>query len=80
MAKSLPVSEGLKTHSSDYDHLVISYRQSLRNLGQCGVDTVCYNFMPVLDWARTDLHFKLSNGGESMYFDYPIFAAFDILS
>ncbi|HBL78175.1 MAG: mannonate dehydratase [Bacteroidetes bacterium GWF2_42_66] len=78
VVESLPVSEGIKIHSSDYDRLIANYRQSLRNLGQCGIDTVCYNFMPVLDWARTDLQFKLPNGGESMYFDYPTFAAFDI--
>src|SRR3989339_889494 len=71
VVESLPVSEGIKIHSSDYDRLIANYRQSLRNLGQCGIDTVCYNFMPVLDWARTDLQFKLPNGGESMYFDYP---------
>ena len=78
VVESLPVSEGIKTHSADYDRLINNYRQSLRNLGKCGIDTVCYNFMPVLDWARTDLHYKMPNGGESMYFDYPTFAAFDI--
>lgn len=78
VVESLPVSEGIKIHSSDYDRLIANYQQSLRNLGRCGIDTVCYNFMPVLDWARTDLHYQLPNGGESMYFDYPTFAAFDI--
>ncbi|MDR0743003.1 MAG: mannonate dehydratase, partial [Tannerella sp.] len=78
VVESLPVSEGIKIHSADYPRLVENYKQSLRNLGECGIDTVCYNFMPVLDWARTDLHFKNRNGGESMLFDYPTFAAFDI--
>jgi mannonate dehydratase len=76
--ESLPVSEGIKIHSADYPRLIENYIRSLQNLGACGIDTVCYNFMPVLDWARTDLHFKDQNGGESMFFDYPVFAAFDI--
>lgn len=78
VVESLPVSEGIKIHSADYPRLIENYKQSLRNLGKCGIDTVCYNFMPVLDWARTDLHFKNKKGGESMLFDYPTFAAFDI--
>jgi mannonate dehydratase len=77
VVESLPVSEGIKTHSSDYPRLIANYKQSIRNLGQCGIDTVCYNFMPVLDWVRTDLHYKLPEGGEVMYFDFPMFVAFD---
>lgn len=78
VVESLPVSEGIKIHNDDYPRLIENYKQSLRNLGKCGIDTVCYNFMPVLDWARTDLHFKNQRGGESMLFDYAVFAAFDI--
>lgn len=78
VVESLPVSEGIKTCSSDRSRLIENYQQSLRNLGACGIDTVCYNFMPVLDWARTDLHYKNIDGGESMLFDYPTFAAFDL--
>lgn len=78
VVESLPVSEGIKICSADRPRLIENYIQSLRNLGACGVDTVCYNFMPVLDWARTDLHYKNEAGGESMLFDYPTFAAFDI--
>ncbi|MDR1675452.1 MAG: mannonate dehydratase [Tannerella sp.] len=78
VVESLPVAEGIKIRSAGYPGLIANYKQSLRNLGTCGIDTVCYNFMPVLDWARTDLHFKDRNGGESMLFDYPTFAAFDI--
>jgi mannonate dehydratase len=78
VAESLPVAEGIKIHSAACPALTANYKQSLRNLGACGIDTVCYNFMPVLDWARTDLHFKNRNGGESMLFDYPTFATFDI--
>lgn len=78
VVESLPVSEGIKIGSSDCTRLIQNYIQSLQNLGACGIDTVCYNFMPVLDWARTDLHFKNQAGAESMLFDYPTFAAFDI--
>ncbi|MCK9343683.1 MAG: mannonate dehydratase [Massilibacteroides sp.] len=78
VVESLPVSEGIKICSADWPRLIENYKQSLLNLGQCGVDTVCYNFMPVLDWARTDLHYRNAQGSESMLFDYPTFAAFDV--
>lgn len=78
VVESLPVSESIKIGSADRLRLIENYIQSLKNLGMCGIDTVCYNFMPVLDWARTDLHFKNTDGAESMLFDYPTFAAFDI--
>ena len=77
VVESLPVTEGIKIQSTDRPRLIKNYQQSLRNLGKCGIDTVCYNFMPVLDWARTNLQYKLKNGGESMYFDFPTFIAFD---
>jgi mannonate dehydratase len=78
VAESLPVSEGIKIRSNDYNRLVANYKQSLLNLGQCGIDTVCYNFMPVLDWVRTSLHYQLPDGGEVMYFDFATFVAFDV--
>lgn len=78
VVESLPVSEEIKTNSSRRGEMIENYKVSLRNLGECGIDTVCYNFMPVLDWARTDLHFSNERGAESMLFDYPTFAAFDI--
>lgn len=77
VVESLPVSEGIKIRNDDCERLIENYKQSLINLGQCGIDTVCYNFMPVLDWARTDLNYKLPYGGEVMYFDFPLFVAFD---
>ena len=77
VVESLPVSEGIKTHNEDYSRLTRNYIESVRNLGRCGIDRICYNFMPVLDWARTNLHFKLENGGEVMLFDFPVFVAFD---
>lgn len=78
VVESLPVSEGIKQNSPDRPRLIENYKQSLRNLGACGIDTVCYNFMPVLDWTRTSLHYKTKSGGEAMFFDYPTFAAFDV--
>lgn len=78
VVESLPVSEGIKICSADRPRLIANYIESLRNLAKEGIDTVCYNFMPVLDWARTDLHYIDAKGGESMLFDYPTFAAFDI--
>lgn len=77
VVESLPVSEGIKVHNSDYNRLIRNYQQSLINLGRCGVDRVCYNFMPVLDWVRTDLHYKLPDGSEVMFFDFTTFVAFD---
>ncbi|MBN2166165.1 MAG: mannonate dehydratase [Marinilabiliaceae bacterium] len=77
VVESLPVSEGIKTRNSDCKRLIENYKQSIINLGKCGVDTVCYNFMPVLDWVRTDLHYKLPEGGEVMFFNFPLFVAFD---
>ncbi|MDR1666369.1 MAG: mannonate dehydratase [Bacteroidales bacterium] len=78
VVESLPVAEGIKIRSKDSERLTDNYRQSLRNLAACGIDTVCYNFMPVLDWARTHLQYKNKQGGETMLFDFPTFAAFDI--
>lgn len=78
VAESLPVHEGIKTKSADWQRLVENYKTSLRNLGQCDIDTVCYNFMPVLDWSRTDLEFVFADGSITSSFDPRVFAAFDL--
>ena len=78
VVESLPVSEEIKLCSPGREQAIANYITSLQNLGNCGIDTVCYNFMPVLDWARTDLHFRDETGAESMLFDYTVFAVFDI--
>lgn len=78
VVESLPVSEPIKSRSGPFRQIIDNYKQSLTHLGACGIDTVCYNFMPVLDWIRTDLHYLLPGGGEVMYFDYATFAAFDL--
>jgi mannonate dehydratase len=78
VVESLPVTEAIKTGSLLRDKHIENYIISLQNLGKCGINTVVYNFMPVLDWARTNLDFKLPSGGGSMLFDYPVFVAFDV--
>lgn len=78
VVESLPVCEAVKYAGPERDHLIDNYIVSLENLGKCGVKTVCYNFMPVLDWARTDLEHPWPDGSTSLYFDYPSFAYFDI--
>ncbi|NDW11743.1 mannonate dehydratase [Bacteroides sp. 214] len=78
VVESLPVSESIKYAGKDRDELIDKYIISLENLGKAGVTTVCYNFMPVLDWARTDLEHKWEDGATSLYFDKVKFAYFEI--
>jgi mannonate dehydratase len=78
VVESLPVSESIKYAGADRDALIENYKESLRNLGKAGVKTVCYNFMPVLDWARTDLEYPNDNGTSNLYFNRAEFAYFDI--
>lgn len=78
VVESLPVLEEIKFGGENRDLLIDNYIKSIRNLGACGIDTVCYNFMPVIDWIRTDLDYKLPNGTTSLYFDYARFVAFEI--
>ena len=77
VVESLPVSEAIKTQSGPWRAHLDSYRQSLRTLAACGIETVCYNFMPVLDWTRTDLTARQRAGGHAMRFDLVDFALFD---
>lgn len=78
VVESLPVSESIKYAGPDRDELIERYKESLVNLGRAGVTTVCYNFMPVLDWARTDLDYPNPNGTTNLYFNLGEFAYFDI--
>lgn len=79
VVESLPVAEPIKLGEGDLEPLFDNYRRSLRNLAACGVTTVCYNFMPVLDWTRTDLRAPVPGGGRALRFDASQFAAFDCL-
>ena len=78
VVESLPVSEAIKTQTGEWRAHIVHYRRSLENLARAGIRTVCYNFMPVLDWTRTELAWPLPNGGRAMRFDLADFAAFDI--
>jgi mannonate dehydratase len=78
VVESLPVHEAIKQGTSERDLIIANYKESIKNLGECGVHTICYNFMPVIDWVRTDLHYRLPNGAEAMYFQLNLFIAFDI--
>lgn len=78
VVESLPVTETIKYGGPDRDQQIEVYQQSLRHLAEEGIHTVCYNFMPVLDWARTDLLHANPNGTSNLYFSIPQFAYFDI--
>ena len=78
VVESLPVSEAIKTQTGDWRGHVQNWTQSMRNLHAAGIRVICYNFMPVLDWTRTDLEWRRPNGARCMRFDLTDFAAFDI--
>ncbi|MBQ5982538.1 MAG: mannonate dehydratase [Prevotella sp.] len=78
VVESLPVSESIKYGGADRDQLIENYKESLKNLSLEGIHTICYNFMPVLDWARTDLLHENPNGSSNLYFSFAEFAYFDM--
>lgn len=77
VVESLPIHERIKIGEGDLTSLFDNYRQSMRNLAQCGVTTICYNFMPVVDWTRTELAYPLPGGATALRFNVHEFAAFD---
>ncbi len=78
VVESLPVHESIKIGAADADHYIRQYQESLRNLARCGIEVVTYNFMPVLDWVRTDVNRRLPNGAETLFFNKLDYGVFDL--